>query len=513
MVLLAGCIQQAPTMQNINVTIQVDGGQKNVQIPTGSTAQMALEKAGITAGPLDRVNPPGSTEAKDQMVIQVTRVREEFEVEEKTIPFERQTVHNESLPEGQTMLIQPGENGANQITYRKLYEDNTQVSRTEFKTVTLKEPRSEIVMVGVQTPFTAVPISGKLAYITGGNAWVMNENTGIRKPLVTSGDLDGRIFSLSNDGKWLLFTRKSEKDPAEEINTLWVVNTENESPHAVDLNIKNVINFAAWVPGAGLSVAYSTVEPRSTAPGWQANNDLQIATLGAGGANLREKEIVTANSGGIYGWWGTTFAYSPDGTQLAYARPDSVGLVDVENGQLSPVINLIPYQTGSDWAWVPGISWSPDGEILYTVIHSTMTGLSSDESSPLFDLAACVVKNNTQLTLSSQTGMFAYPTVSELLPDNRYQIAYLQAIFPDKSQTSRYRLVIADRDGSNRAVIFPPEGSSGLEPHKIVWGPAEKDGTILIAVIQQGNLWLLDSTGTKSQQITGDGLVSRVDWK
>ena len=41
-------------------------------------------------------------------------------------------------------------------------------------------------MVGVQAPFAPISIPGKLIYLTGGNAWMMEGTTSTRRPLVTS---------------------------------------------------------------------------------------------------------------------------------------------------------------------------------------------------------------------------------------------------------------------------------------------------------------------------------------
>ncbi len=128
--------------------------------------------------------------------IKVIRVKEEFDVEEQVIPFEHQTVQNESLPKGQTLLIQPGSNGSQQITYRLVMEDGVQKSRSVFQVSVVKDPVPEITMVGVQTPFTPLSIPGRIAYLIAGNAWVMDGSTGSRRPVVTTGDLDGSIFNL-----------------------------------------------------------------------------------------------------------------------------------------------------------------------------------------------------------------------------------------------------------------------------------------------------------------------------
>lgn len=103
----------------------------------------------------------------------------------------------------------------------------------------------------------------------------------------------------------------------------------------------------------------------------------------------------------------------------------------------------------------------------------------SGEESPYFDLSALSFSNETAATLADSTGMFAYPSASPIQYIGReasFQIAYLQSIFNDQSDTSRYRLVVMDRDGSNSATLFPPPDKNGLEPQTPAWAPAEVDG-------------------------------------
>jgi len=120
--------------------------------------------------------------------------------------------------------------------------------------------------------------------------------------------------------------------------------------------------------------------------------------------------------------------------------------------------------------------------------------------------------------IAQQTGMFAYPSVSALQSSSRerpYQVAYLQAIFPEQSETSRYRIITMDRDGSNRRSIFPPGDAPGIDPQTLVWTPDSIEGQSgdFIAVVYQGNLWLVDSGNGQAYQVTGDGLVTRIDWE
>jgi resuscitation-promoting factor RpfB len=510
--ILPACTPQTSTPQIITITVRVDGKDMPIEIQPGATVQDVLEKAEVKLSNLDRVDPPDFTILVDSLTIQVTRIREEFSVEESQIEFEYLTVRNESLPEGQKLQIQKGVPGKKQVTYRQMFENDVPGPRTEFKTETLQEPLPEITMVGVQTPFTAVSFSGKLVYLTAGNAWLMEESTANRRPLITTGDLDGRIFTLSLDAQWLLFSRKSDEENV--INTLWALDITSPDLKPIDLRVKNVVHFAAWRPGKTLTLAYSTVEPRSAPPGWQANNDLYTLKINADGVIINKEKIIEENYGGVYGWWGTDFAWTPDGEKMAYANSDSVGLVNFETGKLDPLVSLIPYNTRSEWAWVPGICWSADQSILYSVTHQPMTGVDNNDTSPIFDLSAFIFETDSLISLVPQTGMFAYPSCSPNMQDDRFRIAYLQALSIDRSDNSRYRLITIDRDGSNRQVLFPEEGAAGLEPQRVVWAPyVAPDLPSWIGVIYQGNLWLIDAKSGITQKITGDGSINRIDWK
>lgn len=498
---------------DIAIRIVADGQTTEAQVPPGITVSQALEEAGVELGSLDKTEPPLYAVIGDGDTITLTRVEEIFETEEVVIPFERQVVRNETLPEGETRLVQAGENGLEEITYRRIIEDGVEISKTAVKTTVIKEALPEIVMVGAQASFVPLNIPGTIAYLAGGNAWIMEGSTANRRVIVSTGDLDGRIFTLSPNGEYLVFTRKSSRPADEEINTLWAVRTKNIEPKLISLQARNVVHFAAWIPGTN-SVAYSTVEPRSTAPGWQSNNDLYRVSLTNSGSPRR---LLYANSGGVYGWWGMTFAFSPDG-RLAYSRPDGIGMVDQDGGYLKPLLEITPFNTHSDWAWIPPIVWGPDGKSLYFVSHAPAPAPISSEESPYFDLSALSFSNEAAAALADSAGMFAYPSVSPIQYIGReaaFQVAYLQSIFIDQSDASRYRLFAMDRDGSNSRALFPPPDKNGLEPQTPAWAPGAVDGQSgnFLAVAYQGNLWLVDSGNGASYQVTGDGLIARLDWK
>lgn len=510
---LSSCAGPQVTASDIDVHVQADGERITVVVPHGSTVQQALALAGIDLGELDRVQPAVYAIVAADTLIQVTRVTERFEIETAIIPFERQTIRNESLPEGETRLLQPGQNGMQETTYRIVLEEGEEISRTPVKTSILVEPQPEIMMIGAQSAFTPVPIEGTLAYVSGGNAWIMRNSSGSRRPLVVTGDLDGQIFKLSPDGDWLLFTRR-DNDDDDVINTLWLISTIDPEAEPIDLSVQNIIHFADWSPAASMyTIAYTTVESSVAAPGWQANNDLALLRFSDPEDEIYRGILIPTNSGGQYGWWGTTFAWAPDGSMLAYASPDDIGIVTLQDPSFVSRLQFNPYQTLGDWAWVPNLAWSNDGEILFIVDHGAPIGLESPMASPVFDLAAVSLDGESILKLVPRTGMFANPSVSPSINlgggERGYLVAYLQSLSPLESDDSRYRLMIIDRDGSNRRELFPPEGVAGLEPQDITWSP----GGERLVLVYRDDLWIIDAASGASQQITGDGQALAFDWK
>lgn len=524
---LSACTSPQVTQESIVVSILADDKSYQVQIPPGSNVQDALNKAGITLNELDRSTPPLFTILSNGSKVTIVRVNEEYFIEQVVIPFEHQELRNEALTLGERILSQSGVNGLQENTYRRVYENGIEIQNTVIESEIIQDAIPEIVMVGSQTPYASLIIPGKIAYLSAGNAWVMDGTTANRKAVVTTGDLDGHVFSLSYDGDWLLFTRAGNDEDT--INQLWAARIDDDRSLIINLGVTNVVHFADW--GASRSVVgYSTVEPRSTAPGWQANNDLAIIGVSPSGFVSPAQPELEINSGGVYGWWGMDFSWANDGVRLVYARPDSIGIYDTRLDSVQPLISIAPFQTGGDWAWVPGIRWSPDDNAIYSVQHVASQGSLNIEESPRFDLIAIPLSGGGPVSLVEDVGMFAYPEPSPLTSnlivttsegettpviENAFRVAYLQAIFPGQSQSSRYRLFVMDRDGSNRLGLFPTEGATGIEPQQVKWSPypVEDMDHFAIALIFQGNIWLVDAVNGKAQQITGDGLTVRLDWR
>jgi len=150
-------------------------------------------------------------------------------------------------------------------------------------------------------------------------------------------------------------------------------------------------------------------------------------------------------------------------------------------------------------------------------VHGPPYADESPEDSIVFDIAVVDVNNGLQINpFSAENGIWANPAYSPVVagPDGNpaYYIAYFQAREPLNSPGSQYDLWIADRDGSNARALFPGLDKPGMrlpDPEDgIMWSPTARQ----IALIHQGNLWIIDVKTGQAFPITSDGRASRPRW-
>ncbi|RLC89232.1 MAG: hypothetical protein DRI77_15905, partial [Chloroflexi bacterium] len=154
------------------VTLVADGETRTLATEA-LTVRDLLAEAGVTLDEDDRVTPVEPAFVEDGMTVRIVRVEVRSETEQREIPFERQTVRDASIPVGETRLLEPGVAGVEELTYRITVEDGSEIERQLLRTVTLQEPRTEVILIGVQPELGPVPITGTVVYIANHNAWVM----------------------------------------------------------------------------------------------------------------------------------------------------------------------------------------------------------------------------------------------------------------------------------------------------------------------------------------------------
>ncbi|MCX7682985.1 MAG: G5 domain-containing protein [Anaerolineae bacterium] len=511
LVCIGACVPGDGPGTSHTVTLIADGTTR-VLTTEALTVRDLLTEAGIALDEDDRVSPVEPTLLEDGMTVRVTRVEVRTQTEQREIPFSRQTMRDASIPAGETRLLEPGLSGLEELVYLITLEDGVEVERRLVRQVTLREPRAEVVLVGVQAEQKPVPITGTIAYVGNRNAWVIQTVSPNRRRLTHSGDLDLRVFTLSPDGSHLLFTRvPTETGPGLPLNTLWLIATTTADAQPVPLKLTNIL-WADWdprcrptSPNESCRIAYSTGVTVEGSPGWRAENDLWTARVRLRDGRLSDqRRFVEPSAGGSYGWWGTTYAWSPDGRSLAYARADAVGLVRLSDGRQTTLASFTPFRTYAPWVWVPSLSWSPEGNFIVTTLHGPSPAGGAPEDSPVFDVWALAANGAFTAELVSEAGMWAAPTFA---PEGEL-IAFGYARSPYASQTSGYDIYLMDRDGSDRRPLFPPEGELGLNYPAFTWGP----GGDRLLLVYQGNLYLVTTDGT-AQRLTDEGNVAAVRWR
>ncbi len=512
--LLASCTTSNDS-SSILVSLVVDGHERTYPQPIAITVGEFLRQQNVELGSLDEVTPPLFTQLSDGMRITVTRVQETQDCQNQEIPFHENRIPNEGLQPGEERVAQAGQTGVEEVCYRVTTRDGVKQDPVPIRSTVITAPQDAVIYVGPTGQLDPVPIEGTLSYISNGNAWVMRGISTNKRLLTTSGDLDKRVFTLTADGRQLLFSRQST-DPNTYFNQLWIVNdTTNANAEPIMLQPQNVL-YADWVPNQPNTISYSGGEITSNSPGWQAYNDLWIMRLDPStGELLNARQLVDKSSGWLYSWWGTEFQWSPDGSKLAWVRADSMGLVDTNTGAFQTLLTYPVFSTRQPWSWRADVSWSSDDSLILTTVHGQPIGSEPAETSPAFHVAVTSIDGKFTANVVQNAGIWSKPKYSPVTSDANGvhgYMAYLKArdLSNSISELAEYDLVVADRDGSNATIVYPPAGQPGLTANApyFTWSPSGKQ----IAFIYNGNLWVVDVESAVAHQLTLDKGASNPIW-
>jgi resuscitation-promoting factor RpfB len=517
---LAAC-QSPPPEENAYVTFIENAVEKTFTLPYAMTVEEFLSQANIVWDENDRIVPPLYTQVTNGTRITIVRVDEEEKCEMEVIPFQDQRVPNQGFQPGDERVQRQGQNGEQRVCYRISYENGVQQQRIQLgEPEIITEPVDRIIIYGVERVVEPIPITGNLAYLNNSNAWLIRGSSTDNKPLTVSSDLDSMVFALSLDGRYLLFTREAQETAAF-VNELWAVDTTNPE-QLIQLSITDVL-YAEWLPTPDYSISYSTGQVYELQPGWTAFNNLFISRIDPlTGDFFNPRLIVEDSCRGLYCWWGTVFDWSPDGLQLAWAQAEAIGLYNADNEPV-PLTNFDSFRNLQEWSWRANLSWSWDASLIATVIHGPSAPNQPTDTSPIFSVVVLDTEGNFEAMIAEGAGMWAQPQFSPQLetPDNLYPqgyLAYLRAKIPNEPVYGEYELVVADRDGSNARVLFPPENQEGirwgdsqhlsLSPRMFTWSPDGRQ----IALIYQGNLYIIDVATEDVYQMTFDGGSENPVW-
>ena len=146
--------------RSLPVALQADG--RLVKTRTrGETVADALAEMRVGVSGLDRVVPALDVALYDGIKIDVTRIREEIEIEEEVTPFETVYTADGNVPIDTQQVTNPGAEGITRTRYRVRLEDGEEVARVLEDSWVAQEPEQRVVAYGQQiTPRTMTAADG-----------------------------------------------------------------------------------------------------------------------------------------------------------------------------------------------------------------------------------------------------------------------------------------------------------------------------------------------------------------
>jgi resuscitation-promoting factor RpfB len=523
----------APTPETLKTVILIANGETR-SLPTNSKlVKDFLEENDIGIQPADIVEPEPDTSIPDASVngqpftVTVTRVTESIETIPERLSYSRQIIRSaEMSPDDPPRLLRAGQAGMEEVLVRIIYHNGLEVERWETSNRIIQPALDEIVMMGLESDLDEIPIHGTLAYIKDGRPVIWRGKTNQSVGLTINDQLDGRVFHLSPDGRYLLYTT-GVSGPVNILegfrNELWVIELR-DSAEPRSLKVENVL-WADWDPSAidQLRFAYTTARTTSVPPGWEANNDLWIYDLAESAADQPAPVRLIENHATPYGWWGANYAWSQAGDMIAYAYASEVGLIEIPDprqggapfsdlqttlSKRTIIHTFQEFETGGDWAWVPSLSWSENSRFLAFGEHRRLEPpLDSQFNLALFDL-----EKGATTSIFENTGIWSAVYYSSHTAGDGDFLAYLHADEPEDLSTSRYNLWVAGPSGDNSRIIFPLGSETGQfsrANQSLAWGP---DG-VTIAFIYDDTLHLVNLINGNVFRGTADGTVAgTISW-
>ncbi len=129
--------------------VTVQDGEKAFQIFTSAgTVEQALEETGFALTALDTSEPTGDQPVPSGQPIKIFRNIEFLELQEKIIAFEKEQIYKEEMDQGESEIIQEGENGLEVTRERVFITNGEETDRRSEGSRTLKEPVKQIANVG-----------------------------------------------------------------------------------------------------------------------------------------------------------------------------------------------------------------------------------------------------------------------------------------------------------------------------------------------------------------------------
>jgi resuscitation-promoting factor RpfB len=136
----------------------IDGGVEVAGRSVRGTVADLLAAAGVTLGPLDRVDRALADRLYPGDVIRITRIAEREVIVQEDVAFAVRTEPDPNLERSRQIVATPGQPGKVERTYRVRIVDGTETARTLLASLQVSAPVTEVRRVGTRTPAGASEI-------------------------------------------------------------------------------------------------------------------------------------------------------------------------------------------------------------------------------------------------------------------------------------------------------------------------------------------------------------------
>ena len=471
----------------IPVHLHIDGTDRSLATQS-NTVRLLLRELDVELAELDTVEPPLWTPIRPGLCITITRIVEERQ--RRVLTATTRVIRDEFLPPEESQVLAEGRDGLEELVYHVAFDGPDVVERWLVGRLVLSESQERVEIIGTRGTVPPQTITGTIAYVANGDAFVMHGASDRKRRLTEGGGLDGRVFALSPDGRTLLYTMRSA--PSEDqLNTLWVADAHVLNTRPRPLGITNV-GWAGWRPD-GQALAFSSAIRLAGEPGWRALNDLWLA----GWPDIVSRELLSPTSEFVYAWWGEDWRWAPDGSRLAYARPDSLGVYELGASDRRPLCRFASFDADGNDIWLPHVDWSPNG----TCLAALVPGNSDDR--PLVNLLVYDLGTGRARSWARNIGHDVHPVWSH----GGKSLACV--VSRGGNGEGRHDLCLfAGVDGSQFEQVRRLDFVD-LPIVDLYWSPDDTD----LLILAQGDLYIVDIEQQKVSPLTASGLVSHAEWR
>lgn len=161
-----------------------------------TTVGEMLKEKGVTLGADDRVLPGESAPITPDAKVRVWREGKQTITVDEAINFEVDKISDADRAVGYREIRTPGENGSRSVTYEVEIQDGKEVARTEIASITVKQPKTQVEVVGAKGQYTTPSENESITwdYLIG-QGFTRNQTAGIMGNLKQE-----HHFNTSGDG-------------------------------------------------------------------------------------------------------------------------------------------------------------------------------------------------------------------------------------------------------------------------------------------------------------------------